>query len=174
MLKFFFTSQLAMLCLSSAGAPVYTPPIDPASGNASAIEWLGSSDLTWKNSYSVSYLSWGEGSISQGLYISNLLYELTPKLKLGFEMGLRNIFQSSGMDPYWDEYRGLSEKPDLVLPRISMQYDFNKSFRFIGMVDLSGGACYSNGGYSGFRSHYMGLNCSPYGRSGFDSFGIDQ
>ena len=172
--KILISSLLLFTSLNWAGAPLFNPAVDPARGNASAFEWLGSKDLTWKNSYSMSYSNWGEGSMSQGLYVSNILYQFNPQFKMGFEMGLRNIFQSSGVDPFGNEYRGFSDKPDIVLPRISMQYDFSKSFRIIGVVDLSGGSCYSNNGYSGYRSHYMGVNCSAYGRSSFDSFGIDQ
>jgi hypothetical protein len=174
MSKILIFSFLIFTCQISAGAPLFTPSIDPARGNASALEWLGGSQVAWKNSYAMQYSSWGSGSVSQGLYVSNLLFQWSPKFKMGFEMGLSNIFQASGSDYFGNEYRGVSDKPSFVLPRISMQYDFSKNFRVVGVVDLSGGSCYSNHGYSGYRSQYMGLNCSAYDRSSFDSFGIDQ
>jgi hypothetical protein len=55
-----------------------------------------------------------------------------------------------------------------------MQYDFNKNFSVVGVVDLSGGSCYGNSSVLGYKSHYRGLNCSAYGRSGLEGYGIDR
>jgi hypothetical protein len=174
MLKKLTSLLFCIASLNLAGAPLFTPSIDPARGNTFSVEWLRYSDFGWNSFYSMPYFDWRDGSVSSSLYVSHFLYQMSSRVEIGFSMGLRNVFQSSVLDPYSVEYREAFDKLENVLARVSMQYGFTKNFKTMSSVELTTGSCYSNNEYSGYRSHYMSVNCSAHARSSFDSFGIDQ
>lgn len=166
-----------LFCIASliwAGTPLFSSSIDSVRVNTSSVEWLRYSDSGWSSFYSVPYFLWRDGPVSSNLYVSQFLYQMSSQVKIGFSMGLTNVFQSSALNSHVVEYRETFDKPEFTLARVLMQFDFTKNLQFMGSIDLSTGYCYSNNQYSGYRSHYMGVNCSAYGRSSFDSFGIDQ
>ena len=100
--------------------------IRPALNPASLLDF---SRIRWSNSYSVSFFSGGNNSGSFGLLNSTMLYDLSSKLTIGFNLG---IAHTGGA---WTTDRNAT-----FLPGFTLDYHPSEKFRLSFMVQRVSGA----------------------------------
>ena len=98
---------------------------------------LDLSRISWSHSYSVTYFSGGGFSGTAGLFQTQALYELSPKLTLGLNLGIGhtgNLFSSD-------------ERQTTFLPGFTLDYHPSDKFRMTFMFQT----------YSGYTSPTSGV-----------------
>lgn len=91
-------------------------------GADSPFSLLSSSRIRWSNSYAVSFFSGGGRSGSVGLLNTSMLYEFSPKLSVGLNLG---ILHNPG-SLWGDRNNGSS-----LLPGMRLDYHPSKAFRMV-------------------------------------------
>lgn len=91
-------------------------------GAANPFSLLSSSRIRWSNSYSVSFFSGAGRSGSIGLLNTSMLYELSPKLSLGLNVG---VLHNPGM------LIGDRKNSATILPGFRLDYHPSQAFRMI-------------------------------------------
>lgn len=117
-----------------------------ASGVANPFSLLDFSRIRWSHSYSVTYFSGGGFSGTAGLFQTQALYEFSPKLTLGLNLGIGhtgNLFSSG-------------EREATFLPGFTLDYHPSEKFRMTFMFQ-------TYYGYFGPAAAVGGLWNNPYG-----------
>jgi hypothetical protein len=94
-------------------------------GAANPFSLLSTSRIRWSNSYSVSFFSGGGRSGSVGLLNTSMMYEFSPKLSLGLNLGI--LHNPSSL---WGDRNNSSS----LLP--GMRLDFHPSNAFRMVLDI--------------------------------------
>jgi hypothetical protein len=88
------------------------------------------SRIKWSHSYSVSYFSGGNSSGSAGLWNSTMLYEISPKLSLGLNLG---VLHNAGV--LWGDGKNNAS----FLPGLRLDYHPSDKFRMSVIVQRVAG-----------------------------------
>lgn len=110
-----FLFHWALASPSKLGVPLNLPNYDPAFAYSKS--FLDPQKFHISQSVQFGYSSSTFGQQSGGLYLSHLMYDLSPKLKIQVDMGMNQLFYSS--NPQW---MTSNSKPQLVLPHIGLVY----------------------------------------------------
>jgi hypothetical protein len=123
--------------------------------------------FSMQQSYTTSYMSSSYGSLSTGVYLNTLSYQLTPNLSLLADIGMFNMFHSS-LNPSWvSPTTGNTNQPAFIMPQMMLEYkptdNFTMGLSVINVPDYyKAYGPFGNMGYSRFSNFNRGYSASPF------------
>lgn len=124
--------------LAHFGVPLNAPSYDPAFAYGKS--FLDPSRLHMSQSVSFGFSTSSLGRQSGGLYLNQITYDLSSKLRLQVDMGMSQIFQSSS-----PQYMPAEQSPKFVLPHIGLEYKPTKNLSIgVHYFELDGSNMYGS------------------------------
>ncbi len=88
------------------------------------------SRLRMSQSYSMSFSSGSAGSLSSGLYLNTISYQIAAPLSFSMDFGVHTPFHASGAIGQSLASMGVTDKASFVLPRVGLEYRPSRNLSF--------------------------------------------